>query len=100
MNAQFGLVNVWLQGDAVTRSVLLLLLAMSLSSWLVIVLKLLDWRTFRRRRGARRTGLRTLTRHPRMRRAMRPTTCSKHWPAPGSRRANSTTSVKPVAPWI
>jgi hypothetical protein len=44
MNSQFGLVNVWTQGDIVTRSVALLLLAMSLASWMVIIIKLLDLR--------------------------------------------------------
>ena len=42
MNSQFGLVNVWLQGDLVTRSVAVLLLLMSLASWMVIVVKTLD----------------------------------------------------------
>lgn len=44
MNSQFGLVNVWAQGDFVTRSVALLLLVMSLSSWMVIIIKALDLR--------------------------------------------------------
>ena len=44
MNSQFGLVNVWGQGDLVTRGVLLLLLAMSLASWIVILLKVLGLR--------------------------------------------------------
>ena len=44
MNTQFGLVNVWVQGDAVSRTVLLVLLAMSLASWLVILFRLLDLR--------------------------------------------------------
>jgi biopolymer transport protein ExbB len=44
MNPQFGLVNVWMQGDGVTRTVLLILLAMSLASWIVILLRLLDLR--------------------------------------------------------
>ncbi len=44
MNAQFGLVNVWAQGDGVTRAVLLILLAMSLASWLVILFRVLDLR--------------------------------------------------------
>ena len=44
MNPSNGLFNVWAQGDAVTRSVLVLLLAMSLASWMVIVLKTLDLR--------------------------------------------------------
>jgi biopolymer transport protein ExbB len=44
MNASYGLVNVWTQGDGVTRSVLLILLTMSLASWLVILFRLLDLR--------------------------------------------------------
>ena len=44
MNAQFGLLEVWTLGDAVTRGVLVLLLAMSLATWLVILLRLLDLR--------------------------------------------------------
>jgi biopolymer transport protein ExbB len=39
MESQFGLVNLWQQGDAVTRSVMLLLLLMSLASWTVIATK-------------------------------------------------------------
>ena len=46
MNSQFGLVNVWTQGDFVTRSVALLLLGMSLASWMVIIIKALDLRKF------------------------------------------------------
>ena len=42
MESQFGLVNVWAQGDWVTRGVALLLLLMSLSSWMVMVLKAMD----------------------------------------------------------
>ena len=42
MNSQFGLANVWSQGDIVTKSVALLLLVMSLSSWIVIIIKTLD----------------------------------------------------------
>ena len=45
MPASFGFSNIWLQGDWVTRSILLLLLGMSLASWVVIVIKALDtWR--------------------------------------------------------
>ena len=36
MNSQSGLVTLWTQGDAVTRAVALLLLAMSLASWVII----------------------------------------------------------------
>ncbi len=42
MESQFGLFNVWAQGDWVTRAVALLLLGMSLASWMVIVIKALD----------------------------------------------------------
>ncbi len=41
MDSQFGLVSVWAQGDWVTRGVTLLLLGMSLASWVVIVVKAL-----------------------------------------------------------
>jgi biopolymer transport protein ExbB len=39
MESHFGLVNLWQQGDAITRSVVVLLLAMSLASWTVIAVK-------------------------------------------------------------
>jgi len=52
MNPTFGLVNVWVQGDAVSRVVLLVLLAMSLASWLVIALRLLDLRRLSRQAAA------------------------------------------------
>jgi len=39
MPTSFGLSNIWTQGDAVTRLILLALLAMSVISWVVIVLK-------------------------------------------------------------
>lgn len=44
METQFGLANVWSQGDIVTKSVAVLLLIMSLASWLVIITKALDLR--------------------------------------------------------
>ena len=34
--------NVWAQGDFVTRTVAVMLLGMSLASWVVIVIKTLD----------------------------------------------------------
>jgi biopolymer transport protein ExbB len=43
-NNDFGLVHLWTQGDVVTRAVFLLLLAMSLASWMVIIIKALDLR--------------------------------------------------------
>ncbi len=47
MQEQFGLANLWSQGDIVIRTVALLLLAMSLASWMVIILKLLNLRSAR-----------------------------------------------------
>ncbi|MGH6626444.1 MAG: MotA/TolQ/ExbB proton channel family protein [Burkholderiaceae bacterium] len=44
MQSQFGLANLWAQGDIVTRGVALLLLGMSLASWMVIIVKGLDLR--------------------------------------------------------
>src|SRR5687768_16399339 len=44
MNTQFGLVNLWTQGDLITKSVAVLLLAMSLATWMVIIIKALDLR--------------------------------------------------------
>ena len=38
MESQFGLAHVWMQGDFVTRLVAVLLLGMSLASWVVIIL--------------------------------------------------------------
>jgi biopolymer transport protein ExbB len=42
MESQFGLYHVWNQGDWVIRGVALLLLGMSLASWIVILFKALD----------------------------------------------------------
>ena len=42
MDSQFGLASVWTQGDFVTKGVAILLLAMSLASWMVIIIKALD----------------------------------------------------------
>ena len=42
MESQFGIAHVWTQGDFVTRAVAIILLAMSVASWLVIVIKALD----------------------------------------------------------
>ena len=48
MNSQFGLANVWSQGDNVTKSVAVLLLVMSLASWMVILIKTLDLIKYKR----------------------------------------------------
>ncbi|EHN66119.1 MULTISPECIES: MotA/TolQ/ExbB proton channel family protein [Comamonas] len=42
MESQFGIAHVWTQGDFVTKGVAIILLVMSVASWLVIVLKALD----------------------------------------------------------
>jgi biopolymer transport protein ExbB len=42
MHSQLGLINIWTQGDWVTKAVTLLLLLMSLASWMVILIKTLD----------------------------------------------------------
>jgi biopolymer transport protein ExbB len=42
MDTQFGLVNIWQQGDIVTRAVAVLLVGMSLASWIVILVKAID----------------------------------------------------------
>jgi biopolymer transport protein ExbB len=42
MESQLGLITLWTQGDWVTKSVALLLLGMSLASWIVILLKAMD----------------------------------------------------------
>jgi biopolymer transport protein ExbB len=44
MNTEFGLLHLWSQGDWVTRAVALLLVGMSLASWIVILMKALDLR--------------------------------------------------------
>ncbi|MFD0666197.1 MotA/TolQ/ExbB proton channel family protein [Ramlibacter sp. MAHUQ-53] len=44
MEAQFGLAHLWNQGDFVTKAVAVLLLVMSLSSWIVLIVKALDLR--------------------------------------------------------
>jgi biopolymer transport protein ExbB len=42
MESQFGIANVWTQGDIVTKAVAIILLVMSLASWMVIIIKALD----------------------------------------------------------
>ena len=42
MNSQFGLINIWVQGDLVIRGVAVLLLGMSLASWMVIIAKAIN----------------------------------------------------------
>ena len=48
MDSQFGLLNVWNQGDIVIKGTAIVLLVMSLASWTVIVVKALDIVRFKR----------------------------------------------------
>ena len=52
MQTDFGLVHLWQQGDIVTRAVALLLLGMSLATWVVLIVKALDLRRYARQAGA------------------------------------------------
>lgn len=52
MHSQAGLLALWTQGDMVTRAVALLLLVMSLASWMVILLKILALRQMSVQAGA------------------------------------------------
>jgi len=54
METQFGLLHLWMQGDLVTKAVAVLLLGMSLASWIVILVKALD--IIRYKRQARRSS--------------------------------------------
>jgi biopolymer transport protein ExbB len=51
MESQFGIANVWTQGDFVTKTVAIILLAMSLTSWIVIIIKALDIFKFKKLAG-------------------------------------------------
>ncbi len=44
METQLGLVHLWQQGDGITKAVALLLLGMSLATWMVIIVKALELR--------------------------------------------------------
>jgi biopolymer transport protein ExbB len=46
MNPDFGLAHLWAQGDLVTKGTAVLLLVMSLASWMVIIIKALDLRRY------------------------------------------------------
>jgi biopolymer transport protein ExbB len=48
MQTPIGLISLWSQGDWIIRLVALLLLAMSLASWMVILLKVIDLFQFKR----------------------------------------------------
>ncbi len=48
MESQLGLIHVWTQGDWVTKTVALILLVMSLATWMVIIIKALDILKFKK----------------------------------------------------
>lgn len=50
--ASSGLAHVWTHGDAVTRAVALVLLGMSLATWVIVLWKVLDQRAQRRQAKA------------------------------------------------
>jgi biopolymer transport protein ExbB len=52
MDTQWGLAHFWQQGDGVTRSVALVLLAMSVASWVVIIVKATQLRRHHRQARA------------------------------------------------
>lgn len=54
MESQFGLMHLWMQGDLVTKAVAVLLVGMSLASWIVILVKALD--IIKYKRQARRSS--------------------------------------------
>jgi len=47
-NPEFGLIHLWNQGDLITKSVAVLLIGMSLASWMVIIIKALDLQRYAR----------------------------------------------------
>ena len=51
-NVSSGLAHVWIQGDAVTRTVAIVLLVMSLATWIIILWKYLDQRVQRQQAKA------------------------------------------------
>jgi len=54
MDTQFGLMHLWAQGDFVTKAVAVMLVGMSLASWIVILVKAID--IIRYKRQARRSS--------------------------------------------
>jgi len=54
MESHFGIANVWIQGDFVTRAVAVLLIGMSLASWMVMFIKALDILKFKKHARAAR----------------------------------------------
>jgi len=54
MDTQFGLMHLWAQGDLVTKAVAVMLVGMSLASWIVILVKAID--VVRYKRQARRSS--------------------------------------------
>ena len=49
MNSPYGISSIWLQGDAIIKTVAIILLLMSISSWFVIVLR--SWGLLRLRKA-------------------------------------------------
>jgi biopolymer transport protein ExbB len=52
MNSPYGISSIWLQGDAIIKTVAIILLLMSISSWFVIVLRTWGLLRLRKANGA------------------------------------------------
>uniref|UniRef100_B1XUE6 Biopolymer transport protein ExbB n=1 Tax=Polynucleobacter necessarius subsp. necessarius (strain STIR1) TaxID=452638 RepID=B1XUE6_POLNS len=48
MNTPFGIANLWLEGDAITRFVALILLTCSIVTWVILLTRLWDLRNLRK----------------------------------------------------
>ena len=48
MNTPFGLANLWLEGDAITRFVALALLTCSIVTWVILLSRFWDLRNLRK----------------------------------------------------
>ena len=48
MNTPFGIANLWLEGDAITRFVAIALLTCSIVTWVILLTRLWDLRNLRK----------------------------------------------------
>ncbi|WP_114638733.1 MotA/TolQ/ExbB proton channel family protein [Polynucleobacter necessarius] len=48
MNTPFGMANLWLEGDGITRFVAIMLLACSVVTWVILLIRLWDLRNLRK----------------------------------------------------
>ena len=96
MDTQFGIANVWIQGDFVTRAVAVLLLGMSLASWIVILIKALDIVRFKKYAQAVTTFWHSYDLPTDSTAwAMTPATRSANWPSKAVKPRLTTATPKP-----